>query len=123
MLNAPVDNLIYDELNEKCTGVSFANGHSFKCKYGVVGDPSYFPGLVINRGRVIRAICILKGPIPNTSGVDSVQIILPQRQLLRRYGTQTLCVHVCIYTCAYICSFVCIDALMCKGAWDIFCGY
>jgi len=36
-------------------------------------------------GKVIRAICIMDHPIPNTNNVSSIQIILPQKQLNRSY--------------------------------------
>ena len=32
----------------------------------------------------MRAICFMSHPIPNTDDIDSVQIILPQKQLGRR---------------------------------------
>jgi Rab GDP dissociation inhibitor len=35
-------------------------------------------------GKVVRAICFMSHPIPNTGDSDSVQIILPQKQLGRR---------------------------------------
>ena len=37
-------------------------------------------------GKVIRAICILDHPIPNTDNVPSIQIIVPQKQLNRKTG-------------------------------------
>lgn len=39
---------------------------------------------VIEEGKVIRAICILKHPIPGTDNADSIQIIIPQNQVRRR---------------------------------------
>lgn len=36
-------------------------------------------------GKVIRAICIMDHPIPNTNNASSIQIILPQKQLNRNY--------------------------------------
>jgi Rab GDP dissociation inhibitor len=53
----------------------------------VVGDPTYFPEKVKTVGKIIRVICLLKQPIPNTNEADSAQIIIPQRQLNRKYGT------------------------------------
>lgn len=35
-------------------------------------------------GKVVRAICFMSHPIPNTNDSDSIQIILPQKQLGRR---------------------------------------
>ena len=55
----------------------------------VVGDPSYFrqvggKSLVRETVKVVRAICILKHPIPNTDNSDSVQLIIPQNQVGRK---------------------------------------
>jgi Rab GDP dissociation inhibitor len=33
-------------------------------------------------GQVVRAICILSHPIPNTNNSESCQIIIPQSQVL-----------------------------------------
>jgi len=41
--------------------------------------------------KVIRCICILDHPIPNTENIPSVQIIIPQKQLKRKndiYGNK-----------------------------------
>lgn len=54
-----------------------------KCKM-VVGDPGYFPEKVKKVGQVVRAICFMDHPIPNTSDSYSAQIILPQKQLNRQ---------------------------------------
>ncbi|KAG2150166.1 GDP dissociation inhibitor [Suillus cothurnatus] len=59
----------------------------------VIGDPSYFGAgkeaeggklRVVEDGKVVRAICLLKHPIPGTDESDSVQIIIPQNQVNRR---------------------------------------
>ena len=52
----------------------------------VIGDPSYFTSRVEETGKVIRAICFLKHPIPGTEDADSCQIIIPQNQVNRRNG-------------------------------------
>jgi len=49
----------------------------------VVGSPDYFPEKVSARGRVIRTICILNGPAPNTGTERSCQIIIPGSQCSR----------------------------------------
>ena len=48
-------------------------------------DPSYAKKLDKTKvtGKVIRAICIMNQNIPNTAEAESVQIILPQKQLKR----------------------------------------
>ncbi|KAJ7654973.1 GDP dissociation inhibitor [Mycena polygramma] len=77
----------------KFVGVTSA-GETVKAKQ-VIGDPSYFGAgaageggkvRVIEDGKVVRAICILKHPIPNTDDSDSLQIIIPQNQVNRRNG-------------------------------------
>ena len=45
--------------------------------------------------QVVRCICILNHPIPNTKDSLSCQIILPQNQIGRRSG---LCLLVSVYT-------------------------
>jgi len=54
-----------------------------KCKF-IVADPSYFPDRVHSTGKVVRAICILSHPVPNTDNAESAQIIIPQKQVGRR---------------------------------------
>lgn len=45
----------------------------------MICDPTYVKGLGKTKvtGKVIRAICILDHPIPNTNDSTSLQIILP----------------------------------------------
>lgn len=54
----------------------------------MICDPSYVRDLkkVRENGKIIRAICILDHPIPNTNDSASCQIILPQKQLDRQNG-------------------------------------
>lgn len=85
MLGKQFDGLAYDTQSGKVIGVKSGN-ETARCK-AVIGDPSYFPEKIVKKGRIIRAICFLKAPIPHTSNSDSVQIIIPQRQLQRKYGT------------------------------------
>lgn len=70
-----------------CVSDFFAMPQVARCKM-VVCDPSYiqpyFPERLEKRGRVIRCICILGGPVPSTSGSSSCQIIIPQKQLQRK---------------------------------------
>jgi len=62
----------------------------------VICDPTYVKDQkrTRNAGRVIRAICILDHPIPNTADVASIQIILPQKQLNRKSGKPHLPNHL-----------------------------
>lgn len=92
MLDKPVDEIVTDS-DGKFVGVRSGN-ETVKAKQ-VIGDPSYFGAgqvkdggkmRVIEEGKVVRAICILKHPIPGTDDADSVQIIIPQNQVRRRNG-------------------------------------
>jgi RAB protein geranylgeranyltransferase component A len=60
---------------------------SYHCKVSVEGwiaEVSICKQQVRKVGKVVRAICFMSHPIPNTGDSDSVQIILPQKQLGRR---------------------------------------
>jgi Rab GDP dissociation inhibitor len=83
MLDKQVDEIVYE--NGVASGVR--SGDEIAKAKIIIGDPSYFPGKVRKVGKVIRAICLLQHPIPNTDNVDSVQLIIPQNQVGRRHGT------------------------------------
>ncbi|KAF8445797.1 rab GDP-dissociation inhibitor [Boletus edulis BED1] len=96
MLDKPVHEIVTDQ-NGIFVGVR-SGDETVKAKQ-VIGDPSYFVASqeaeggklrVLEDGKVIRAICILKHPIPGTDDSDSVQIIIPQNQVNRRNGTHYL---------------------------------
>eukprot|EP00899_Mesostigma_viride_P019041 jgi/Mesvir1/27138/Mv20808-RA.2 len=88
MLAKPDAQVVYDD-NGVAIGVS-SGGETARCKF-VVGDPSYFPGKTRKVGQVVRAICIMSHPIPNTGDAPSVQIILPQKQLNRKHDMYVFC--------------------------------
>lgn len=54
-----------------------------KCKQ-VFCDPTYIPERSKKVGQVVRAICLLNHPIPNTNDGLSTQIIIPQKQVNRK---------------------------------------
>jgi len=89
MLDKKIDAIVTDE-NGVFVGVT-SGGETVKAKQ-VIGDPSYFNDSqsgklrVVEEGKVVRAICILKHPIPGTEDSDSCQIIIPQNQVNRRNG-------------------------------------
>jgi Rab GDP dissociation inhibitor len=92
MLDKKIDEIVTDE-SGKFIGVR-SGDETVKAKQ-VVGDPSYFGAgkeaeggkmRVIEDGKVVRAICVLKHPIPGTDDLDSVQIVIPQNQVNRRNG-------------------------------------
>lgn len=92
MLDKAIDEIVTDA-DGKFVGVR-SGSETVKAKQ-VIGDPSYFGAgkaadggkvRVIEEGKVVRAICVLKHPIPGTDDSDSCQIIIPQNQVGRRNG-------------------------------------
>ncbi len=93
MLNTNVEEIMYE--GSKACGIRATmkergdegEGMKFTTKAKkIVGDPSYFQGKVQVTGHVLRAICILTHPVPNTDNSDSAQIIIPQSQVGRKNG-------------------------------------
>jgi len=82
MLHKDIDGFVYGDDGKVC-GVK-SGEEVAKCKM-VICDPSYCaPEKRRAIGRVIRCICILGAPIPNTNNNQSCQIIIPQKQLKRQ---------------------------------------
>lgn len=82
MLNRDIDEVVMDENGEAC-GVKSGNEMA-KAKM-VIGDPSYFPREKIRpTGQVVRCICFLNHPIPDTNNSTSVQIVIPGPQVGRK---------------------------------------
>jgi len=88
ILNTSVEGIVYDE-SGKVSGVRISrpddNGehHLAKCSC-IVTDPYYVPDKVRVTGKVVRAICIMNHPVPNTNNSESLQIIIPQKQIGRK---------------------------------------
>lgn len=80
MLNTPVDELVYE--GSKVVGIK-SGGVVAKCKQ-VFCDPSYVKDRIKKTAQVIRCICLLNHPIPNTRDALSTQIIIPQNQVNRK---------------------------------------
>jgi len=72
-----------------------SEGEVVKAKQ-VIGDPSYFPERCEKKGVIIRAICILNHPIPNTNNSASCQLIIPQKQVNRQHD-----IYVCSVSSAH----------------------
>ncbi|KAN0060377.1 Rab GDP dissociation inhibitor alpha [Thecaphora frezii] len=103
MLDKPIDEIVVNPETGKFEGVR--SGEETVKAAMVIGDPSYFRGGVAGKqkvretAKVVRAICILKHPIPNTDNSDSVQLIIPQNQVGRKHdiyiaevsGTHNIC--------------------------------
>ncbi|KAL6041147.1 Rab GDP dissociation inhibitor alpha [Balamuthia mandrillaris] len=88
MLNKPVDEIVLED--GKVVGVK-SEGEIAKCKF-VIGDPSYFPNKVKEVGKVVRTICFLEHPLPNTNDSESCQIIIPQKQVGRHSDIYISCI-------------------------------
>merc|ERR1712230_130523 len=86
MLDKPVDEIVYNAEGQ-FEGVK-SGDETVKASM-VIGDPSYFLSSkeekVIEEGKIVRAICFLKHPIPNTDDSNSVQLIIPQNQVGRKH--------------------------------------
>jgi Rab GDP dissociation inhibitor len=91
MLDKPVDKILYGEDGKVC---GIESGGEVARAPMVICDPTYvvpqLPHKAQAVGKVIRAVCILGSPIPDTkipdfpAGAPSCQIIIPQRQLNRK---------------------------------------
>ncbi|KAF8203837.1 GDP dissociation inhibitor [Pholiota molesta] len=81
MLDKKIDAIVTDA-DGKFVGVT-SDGETVKAKQ-VIGDPSYFGAKgadggkvrVIEEGKVVRAICFLKHPIPGTDDSDNIYIAM-----------------------------------------------
>ncbi|KAF2124938.1 rab GTPase activator [Dothidotthia symphoricarpi CBS 119687] len=92
MLNTDVDEFIYD--GSKVVGIKATmkekddagEGMKFETKAKkILADPSYFPDKARVTGHLLKAICILNHPVPNTGDIDSLQLIIPQSQVGRKH--------------------------------------
>ena len=83
MLNTNVDEITIE--GGKAAGIK-SGGESAKAPI-VICDPSYAPEAMLKpAGRVIRAICMLNHPLPETNDLPSAQIIIPAKQVGRQNG-------------------------------------
>ncbi|KAK7868215.1 hypothetical protein R5R35_000619 [Gryllus longicercus] len=80
MLDKPIDEIVLE--NGRVVGVR-SGQEVAKCQQ-VYCDPSYVPERVKKTGQVIRCICLMDHPIPNTRDALSTQIIIPQKQVGRK---------------------------------------
>lgn len=81
MLDKPVDEILMNE-DGKAIGIRCGDEKAY-CSQ-IYCDPSYVPEKVEKTGQIIRCICLLNHPIPNTKDSLSTQIIIPQKQLKRK---------------------------------------
>lgn len=92
MLDKPVDEIV--KKNGVVVGVR-SGTETASCKQ-VFCDPTYVPELVHKAGQVVRCICLLDHPIPNTGDALSTQIIIPQKQVpfkVTLFSIMTMIMH------------------------------
>ncbi len=98
MLNKPVDEIMFG-----ADGRAWAirSENEIARAKQIIGDASYFDKSMTRVvGQVIRSICILNHPIPNTNNAESIQIILPAAQLKRKND-----IYICMVSNAHnVCS-------------------
>jgi len=80
MLDKPMDEVVME--GGKVVGIK-SGGEVAKCKQ-VYCDPTYVSEKVSKAGKVVRCICLMDHPIPNTKDALSSQIIIPQKQVGRK---------------------------------------
>jgi Rab GDP dissociation inhibitor len=81
MLNQDVDEILF---NDKGEAYGVKAGNQMAKANMVIGDPSYFSSDKIRpTGSVVRCICLLDHPVPNTNNSESVQIVIPGPQVGR----------------------------------------
>jgi Rab GDP dissociation inhibitor len=89
MLNRDVDEIIYNNDGKAC---GIRSGNDMARAKMIIGDPSYFPREKVRpTGQIVRCICFLNHPIPNTQDRDSVQIIIPGSQVGRKNDVFVCC--------------------------------
>lgn len=83
MLNTNVEEILLE--SGKAAGIK-SGEESAKAPI-VICDPSYAPESMLKpAGKVIRAICMLNHPLPETNDLPSAQIIIPAKQVGRQNG-------------------------------------
>lgn len=87
MLKKPIEEIVME--NGKVVGVK-SEGETARCKM-LICDPTYVADRVKNVGQVVRAICLLNHPVPNTKDGASCQIIIPQNQVGRQHDIYVCC--------------------------------
>ncbi|CAG0885934.1 unnamed protein product, partial [Cyprideis torosa] len=88
MLDKPADEIVME--SGKVVGVR-SGEEVAKCKQ-VYCDPSYAMDHCQKAGQVVRCICLMDKPIPNTKDALSCQIIIPQKQVGRHSDIYVSCV-------------------------------
>jgi|ERR1712112_635406 len=88
MLDKQVDEIVME--GGKAIGVK-SGDETVKAKQ-IYCDPTYAVGKTKKTGQVVRCICIMDHPVPNTGDALSTQIIIPQKQVGRKTDIYVTCV-------------------------------
>ena len=89
----------------------------------MIGDPSYFKDRVKKSGQVIRSICLMDHPIPNTKDSTSCQIVIPGVQAGRKYGSfEPICAFHHAVADIYICCISHAHNIAPKGKFIAICS-
>jgi len=88
MLDKPIEEIVYED--GKVVGVK-SQGETARCKM-LICDPTYLQEKCDKVGEVVRAICLMDHPVPNTNDALSCQIIIPQNQVGRKSDIYICCV-------------------------------
>lgn len=116
MLNQDIDKILFNEMGE-AYGVQAGNQMAKAAM--VIGDPSYFPPEKIRpTGVVVRCICILNHPIPDTNNAESVQIVIPGPQVGRKNDVFVCCVGAGLQVAAPGIYIAIVSTLIEKGNPD-----
>merc|ERR1719502_276288 len=91
MLNRSVDEVLFDD-DGAAWGIK--GGDEVAKATMLIGDPSYFTKYNKTKvvGKVVRSICIMDHPIKGTNDVESVQIIIPAREVGRTHDVYVVMV-------------------------------
>lgn len=116
MLNQDIDKILFNDMGE-AYGVQAGNQMAKAAM--VIGDPSYFPPEKIRpTGVVVRCICILNHPIPDTNNAESVQIVIPGPQVGRKNDVFVCCVGAGLQVAAPGIYIAIVSTLIEKGNPD-----
>jgi Rab GDP dissociation inhibitor len=114
-------------LNQDIDEILMKDGAAYGVKAGnqmavakmVIGDPSYFPPQKIRAtGQVVRCICLLNHPIPNTNNAESAQIVIPGPQVGRVNDVFVCCMGNSLQTTAPGIYVAIVSTLVEKGQPD-----
>lgn len=114
-------------LNQDIDEILMKDGAAYGVKAGnqmavakmVIGDPSYFPPEKIRpTGQVVRCICLLNHPIPNTNNAESAQIVIPGPQVGRVNDVFVCCMGNALQTTAPGIYVAIVSTLVEKGQPD-----